>query len=138
MQDVQVRQSVKVLEQHLLTLPGAAMSEHIDTLQLHGVEVAHHFGGGSYAKETFIPAGVRLEQHSHPHAHLSILASGRASVEAGESLRDFEAPACINLEAGVEHAVTALTDVVWYCIHATHDTDAATVDTSILSGAKHG
>jgi quercetin dioxygenase-like cupin family protein len=108
---------------------------HQDTLEQHGVQVAHRFGGGTYAKETNIPAGVRLAQHVHPHDHLSILATGRAIVEAGGVRTEHQAPVCLTIAAGVEHAVEALTDVVWFCIHATDDTDPATVDTSILTGS---
>ena len=45
-----------------------------------GGKIEHHFGGGVYAKETIIPAGVMLQQHAHTYDHLSILASGKASV----------------------------------------------------------
>jgi quercetin dioxygenase-like cupin family protein len=94
----------------------------VDALALHGVSVVHHFGGGVYAKETLIPAGVRLAQHVHPHDHLSILAAGLAIVEAGGSCQEYAAPACITIAAGVEHSIAALTDVIWYCVHATDDT----------------
>lgn len=111
---------------------------HVDTLALHGVDVVHHFGGGVYAKETIIPAGVLLQQHVHPHAHLSVLAKGRATVSAGGTSREYVGPLCMTIPAGVEHSVTAITDVVWFCVHATDDTDPATVDTSILTGARGG
>ena len=39
-------------------------------------EIQHHFGGGVYAKETFIPAGKWLVQHIHKFDHLSVLAQG--------------------------------------------------------------
>jgi quercetin dioxygenase-like cupin family protein len=100
-----------------------------------GIAVAHHFGGGAYAKETVIPAGAVLTQHVHPHDHLSILASGRARVVAGGHAETHEGPACLTIKAGVHHSVEALTPVVWFCVHATEDTDPATVDISILSGA---
>jgi quercetin dioxygenase-like cupin family protein len=111
------------------------MTLHRDALAAHGVDVAHHFGGGAYAKETRIPAGVVLTQHTHPHDHLSILAQGVALVEVGGESEYFTGPRCITIKAGVPHRVEAKTPVVWYCIHATDDTDPATVDTSILSGA---
>jgi len=104
-----------------------------DTLEQAGVRIFHHFGGGTYAKETLIPHDRVLLQHSHPHDHLSILAAGRALVTTGAEQMEYEAPACITIPAGVKHSVQALTDVVWYCIHATEDTDPATVDTSILT-----
>ena len=107
---------------------------HIDTLALHGVEVAHHFGGGAYAKETLIPAGVVLSQHKHPHDHLSILASGTATVSSGGDVLRLTGPACITIKAGVSHSVTAITPVVWFCIHGVDSTDPETVDTSILTG----
>jgi quercetin dioxygenase-like cupin family protein len=103
-----------------------------DTLEIAGVRVVHHFGGGAYAKETIIPAGVTLVQHSHPHDHLSILAFGRVIVRQMESQEVFRAPKCITIKAGVSHSVEAIDDSVWYCIHATDDTDPASVDRSIL------
>jgi quercetin dioxygenase-like cupin family protein len=105
-----------------------------DTLERAGVKIVHHFGGGTYAKETLIPAGCMLIQHMHPHAHLSILGAGRAIVQTGGAAEEFEAPACITIPAGMAHSVSALTDVVWFCCHATGDTDPASVDTSILAG----
>lgn len=114
-----------------------AVAPIIDTLERHGVHVDHYFGGGVYAKETVIPAGVELCQHIHPHDHLSILARGCVRVEAGDEVREVGAPACLTIKAGVPHKVTALTDALWYCLHATDDTDPATVDTSILTGGTH-
>jgi len=115
-------------------LPGAGAFAHVDTLAQHGVDVAHFFGAGVYAKETRIPAGVVLTQHTHPHDHLSILAHGMAMVEVMGERRSLSGPACLTIKAGMPHKVMALTDAVWYCLHATEDTDPATVDTSILSG----
>ena len=120
-------------------IPGAAAAAvapaHVDALALHGVDVAHFFGAGVYAKETRIPTGVVLTQHTHPHDHLSILAKGHAMVEVNGERRSLSGPACLTIKAGEAHKVMALSDVVWYCLHATEDTDPATVDTSILSGA---
>jgi quercetin dioxygenase-like cupin family protein len=104
-----------------------------DILEQAGVSVVHHFGGGTYAKETNIPAGCELTQHSHPHPHLSILASGRAIVTTPDYSHEYHAPACLTIPAGIKHSVQALTDVVWYCIHATRDTNPDTVDQTILA-----
>ncbi|HEV6964833.1 cupin domain-containing protein [Roseateles sp.] len=114
------------------------MENFLDQLERHGVQVEHHFGGGVYAKQTLIPAGVVLSQHRHPHDHLSVLAAGRARVITDGAAREYVAPACITIHAGVEHQVIAVTDVVWFCIHATEDTDPATVDRTILTGDGHG
>lgn len=98
------------------------------------MDIKHHFGGGSYAKETLIKAGELLTQHSHPHDHLSILARGTAKVSVDGVSTFYEGPTCIHVPAHKAHAVEAVTDLVWFCIWATDDTDPETVDTSILSG----
>ena len=94
----------------------------------HGIGLAHHFSSGVYAKEVFIPAGMVLQQHSHPFDHLSILASGRVIVRVGDSVEQYAGPAAITIRAGVQHEVESITDAVWFCIHATDETDAANID----------
>jgi quercetin dioxygenase-like cupin family protein len=98
-----------------------------------GVGLMHHFGGGVYAKETLIPAGVKLLQHVHEFDHLSILASGRVHVriDGGEPV-GYEGPACITIAAGRAHEVEAVTPATWFCIHATKETDPAKVDRAVL------
>ena len=38
------------------------------------------------------------------------------------------APACLTIAADKHHGVKSLTDVVWYCIHATDCTDEDKID----------
>jgi quercetin dioxygenase-like cupin family protein len=83
------------------------------------ITVIHHDSDGLYSKEMHIPAGVAMGKETHPYSHLSFLAKGRVRLVAGDNEREIEAPACINVQAGVEHAVIALTDAVWFCTHAT-------------------
>ncbi len=100
----------------------------------HGVGIEHHFGGGVYAKEARVPAGVALHQHAHPYPHLSIISQGVALIELDGVRSEAHAPACLTIPAGVVHKITAVTPVVWYCIHATNETDPEKVDASILNG----
>lgn len=95
--------------------------------------VAHHFGGGVYAKETSIPAGLTLHQHVHSHAHLSVLAWGSVVVEVDGEARQFSAPYCLTIPAGKSHSVHALVDSVWYCVHATEETDPDKVDAVLIA-----
>jgi mannose-6-phosphate isomerase-like protein (cupin superfamily) len=95
--------------------------------------IAHHFGGGVYAKETHVGAGHVLVQHKHEHAHLSILACGTVEVQVDGVRSILAAPACITIEAGKHHGIRALTDVVWYCIHATDCTDPGAVDEVLIA-----
>jgi len=97
-----------------------------------GGKIEHHFGGGVYAKETIIPAGVMLQQHAHTYAHLSILASGKAAVTNGDTVTEYIGPACITIQAGIPHQVLAITDLVWFCIHATEECDPAHIDHALI------
>ena len=86
-------------------------------------EIRHHFSAGVYAKETIIPAGKWLVQHAHKFDHLSILAQGSVELIVDGEREVLHAPACLTIAAGKHHGVKSLTDVVWYCIHATECVD---------------
>ena len=94
--------------------------------------IQHHFSAGVYAKETHIPAGLVLVQHAHKHDHLSILASGSVELLVDGVKSVVNAPACLTIAAGKHHGVKSLTDVVWYCIHATECTDVDDVDEILI------
>lgn len=96
--------------------------------------VVHHFSDGLYAKQMVIPAGHFAVTHAHAYDHLSILASGQATVEVDGVVTMHTAPACINIAAGKHHEVIALTDIVWFCIHATDETDPDKVDEVLIGG----
>jgi quercetin dioxygenase-like cupin family protein len=94
--------------------------------------IHHHFSAGMYAKETRIPAGHILVQHKHKFSHLSILASGSIELIVDGERKVVHAPACLTIEADKHHGVKSLTDVVWYCIHATECTDADEIDEVLI------
>lgn len=95
--------------------------------------IEHHFSSGVYAKETRIPAGLALVQHKHAFDHLSILASGTVELSVDGVTREVTGPACLTIEAGKHHGVKALTDAVWYCVHATDCTDVEKVDEVLIA-----
>jgi mannose-6-phosphate isomerase-like protein (cupin superfamily) len=96
-------------------------------------EMRHHFGGGVYAKETFIPAGKWLVQHTHKFDHLSVLAQGSIELIVDGTVSVVHAPTCLTIQANKHHGVRSLTDVVWYCIHATNCADEDEIDNVIIS-----
>lgn len=103
-------------------------------MQLADLDITHHWVSEEvYSKRTFVPAGLKLTQHVHPYDHASALVKGTVLLEVDGVERQIEAPAMLMIEAGKAHSVTALTDVVWHCLHITGDTDPETVDHSILS-----
>ena len=42
-------------------------------MTLDDLKITHHFGGGVYVKQTFVPANTVLEQHKHTFDHLSFV-----------------------------------------------------------------
>jgi quercetin dioxygenase-like cupin family protein len=93
----------------------------------------HHFSDGLYAKQMHIPAKHVARQHVHKYSHLSILAQGKVLVEVDGQQTEYTAPACIEIAAGKQHRVFAYTDAVWFCIHATSETDVDKVDQVLLA-----
>jgi len=94
--------------------------------------IHHHFSAGVYAKETRIPAGYVLVQHAHKHDHLSILASGSVELAVDGVKSIVHAPACLTIAAGKHHGIKSITDVVWYCVHATDCTDEDEIDEVLI------
>lgn len=96
--------------------------------------IAHHFSDGLYAKETHISAGSMLLQHKHNYSHFGILAKGKVVVVKEGDIQIVEAPACIDIVGGENHGVKAITDVVWFCVHATDEKDPSKVDEVLIKG----
>ena len=96
--------------------------------------VVHHFSTGVYAKQMHLPAGHFAVSHAHAYDHMSILAKGWAMVQVDGVKTEYKAPACINIEAGKNHEVAALTDIVWFCVHATDETDPDKIDEVLIGG----
>ena len=94
--------------------------------------IRHHFAGGVYAKETRIPRDGFVVSHAHPYDHMSILASGVATIIIEDQARPLYGPAVVMIKAGQEHRINAISDIVWFCIHATEETDPAKVNDVIL------
>ena len=95
-------------------------------------QIKHNFSDGLYAKEMILPEGYIAYSHSHTYAHLSILAKGRVIVKTDDYNREYLAPACINIEANTYHQIEALEDVVWFCVHATEETNIDKIDEVLI------
>ena len=79
-----------------------------------------------------MPKGITLPMHKHTFTHLSILAQGSIILRSSKGDTPMVAPSVITVEQGVEHAVHALTDTVWYCLHATDETDFDNIDFTLV------
>jgi len=75
--------------------------------------------GGVHVDKFKIPAGMVLVSHCHVYDHPSILAVGKVELWTADGrVQELEGPAEVRIAAGVKHALQAITDVVWYCLHA--------------------
>lgn len=92
----------------------------------------HHFSDGMYAKQMHLPKGYKALSHKHTYSHLSILAKGKVIVTTDYTQEIYDAPACINIQAGMNHEILALEDVTWFCVHATTETDVSKVDNVLI------
>lgn len=98
------------------------------------VEIVHHFIEGKYSKEMRFAAGDAMGKHVHQHAHESLLAVGKAHLIVDGVMREISAPLIVNIEAGKEHVLCAITDVIWFCTHDTDETDPDKIDETLIAG----
>jgi quercetin dioxygenase-like cupin family protein len=92
----------------------------------------HFFSDGLYAKQMSLPKGYEAISHAHNYNHLSLLQAGRVILRTDDSEVEYTAPAMLEIKAGVHHSITALENVLWYCIHATDATDSSEVDEVLI------
>ena len=95
-------------------------------------QTEHTFGDGLYSKQMFIPKGFIAGMHKHKYSHLSILAKGRVIVKTDDYNKEYVAPACLTIEANIHHQIESLEDCVWFCIHATDETDESKIDEVLI------
>lgn len=94
--------------------------------------IKHHFSAGVYAREMSLAKDHYAVSHAHKYDHMSILASGKVIVEVEGIEKFYAAPSCIEIKAGEKHKITALEDVVWFCIHATEETNIDNIDEVLI------
>lgn len=76
---------------------------------------------GVNIKVTPIKKGLTVVQHKHKYPHLSILMKGKVWLETDSYRCQMVAGQTTTIEAGIYHAVTALEDSVWLCVHTHAD-----------------
>ena len=105
--------------------------------------IKHHFfpnidNSEIYAKEMLLPAGYYAVSHKHKYDHISVLYSGAVVVEIDGVESEYRAaigsPAFVLIRAGANHKITAIADAVWFCVHATSETDTDHIDNVLIEG----
>lgn len=98
------------------------------------LDLEHHFLGGLYAKRIALKRGESFGKHIHDFDHVSIVAKGVARVEMGDEVRVYGEGCHVEIKAGIQHSVFAMTDLVWFCIHVTNETDPEKIDEATTHG----
>ena len=88
-------------------------------------QIKHIHSDGVYIKAYRVPAGLKIYSKRFPDDHVTILGQGSVVVENGDENIKFVAPAHFMFEAMTRYTVHTLEDSVWYCVHATNETDPA-------------
>jgi hypothetical protein len=75
-------------------------------------------------------AGQANQGHKHKFDHVSLLTTGRVSVEVdGYPAKEFTAPTFIVIKKEHNHKFTALEDnTIWYCVFAMRDINGEVTD----------
>jgi len=85
------------------------MDDHIEI----DLNITHHFSDGLYARKMLLPA-----------RHFLVTVDGDS--------RELIAPTCVTILANKHHQIVALEDAVWFCIHATNETDVDKIDEVLI------
>jgi len=94
--------------------------------------VTHRFGPGIYIRELAVNAGAYVIGHSHRHAHMNALVSGRVSIflEDG-SQTELTGPTTFVAPPGRKMAYVH-EDMIWQNIYATPLTDVAELEAELF------
>lgn len=71
---------------------------------------------GVEVREWKFRAGTVTLSEIHEFDHLSILISGRCILRSNGEDRHLIGPCMVEIKAGIEHALYAISDVVWDCV----------------------
>lgn len=90
----------------------------------------HRTVDGVFIKQMYLKTqGTLVPQHSHKHAHVTMLAHGSVEVVVeGHKIGVFKAPYPIFIEARKKHSFLSLEpETVLYCIHNTSRTGSVEI-----------
>lgn len=96
--------------------------------------VTHHFGGGVYARELFIPAGNLIIGKRHRHESLNMVLKGHISVfvAPGLPVRHLYAPAIFTSPPLSKKMGYAHEDTVFVNVHPTTETDLEKIEAEFI------
>lgn len=91
-------------------------------------QIKHIHSDGVYIKAFKVPAGLQVYTKQFADEHISILGHGSVLLEKNGQKTKVVAPAHVVIDAMTRCKIVTLEDSVWYCIHATTETDQSVLD----------
>lgn len=110
---------------HSASLIAGAVASIVDPIK-------HHFSSGAYVREMRLAKDQQVDTHEHVYDHLSILGAGSVIVYLDGEMTVHHGPCVIEIKAGKKHSIKALTDIVWFCVHATDVADPEKIDEVLI------
>ena len=95
-----------------------------------------YFGNIWVRQNVFELAGETHEGHEHKFDHVTLLVSGKVSIQIGKEVpKEFTAPTFIVIRKQHNHKITAMADgTVYYCVFALRDIDGQVME---IFGPQH-
>ena len=91
-------------------------------------QIKHIHSDGVYIKAFKVPAGLQIYTKRFAEEHISILGQGSVLLEKNGKKIKVVAPAHVVIDSMTRCKIITLEDSVWYCIHATAETDQSVLD----------
>lgn len=96
--------------------------------------IKHHFSSGVYVREMTLKKDHEVTTHAHAYDHFGLIGSGTALVELDGDMSIHHGPSVVEIKAGKPHRIQAITDITWFCIHATDVSDPEKMDEVLIQG----
>lgn len=100
------------------------------------LDVFHYFpteGNPVYMRKMRVEQGRVIGSHKHKYEHYSILLEGMAKAEWDDEVEFYYPGDVMVVPAGIEHRITALTAIVWFCVHGVEEADQDSIDEVLIS-----
>lgn len=121
-----IRQKIVRLEEAMRPLDGALFDGD-------GIDHAHRFTEGLYAREVLVPKGMLLVGKIHKHEHINIISKGDVSVLTEFGSERLAAPVTFISAPWTKRVVYAHEDTVWTVIHRTDETDLEKIEEAVIA-----
>lgn len=95
--------------------------------------VKHHFAPGLYAREIFLPAGLRIVGKIHKTSHLMTVCKGSGIIWNEFGSYEFQAPTTHLTRPGAKNVVWTREDTVIVTYHPTNLTSVADIEREIIA-----